>query len=146
MLPFISPIIDRRIRIALVGCGRISRNHIKAIAVHHHQAELVAICDSQAGRLEKAQELINQAAAEYPGALTNPVHFNDYADLLMSAQAKTTPMDLVVLATPSGMHPGQVISAAEAGLHVCTEKPMATRWADGVAMVKASDQGACICL
>ena len=100
----------------------------------------MAICDSQAGRLEKAQELINQAAAEYPGALTNPVHFNDYADLLMSAQAKTTPMDLVVLATPSGMHPGQVISAAEAGLHVCTEKPMATRWADGVAMVKACDQ------
>jgi hypothetical protein len=46
---------------------------------------------------------------------------------------------MVVLATPSGLHPGQVIAAAEAGLHVCTEKPMATRWADGVAMVKACD-------
>ena len=140
MLDSISPINNRRIRIALVGCGRISRNHIKAIAAHHQQAELVAICEPQADRLEKAQELINQAAAEYPGASTNPVHFNSYADLLTAAHAKTVPVDLVVLATPSGLHPGQVIAAAEAGLHVCTEKPMATRWEDGVAMVKACDQ------
>jgi UDP-N-acetyl-2-amino-2-deoxyglucuronate dehydrogenase len=45
----------------------------------------------------------------------------------------------VVLATPSGLHARQVIEAAEAGLHVMTEKPMATRWADGLAMVKACD-------
>ena len=43
MLESIHPIIDRRIRIALVGCGRISRNHIKAIAAHYDRAELVAI-------------------------------------------------------------------------------------------------------
>lgn len=47
MLHPIAPITDRRIRIALVGCGRISRNHIKAIAAHHERAELVAICDTQ---------------------------------------------------------------------------------------------------
>ena len=33
---------DRKIKIALVGCGRISRNHIKAIALHHERAELAA--------------------------------------------------------------------------------------------------------
>ena len=33
----------------------------------------------------------------------------------------------------------QVIAAAEAGLHVMAEKPIGTRWADGVAMVKACD-------
>ena len=49
-------------------------------------------------------------------------------------------VDLVVLATPSGLHPCQVIAASKAGLHVCTEKPMATRWADGVSMVKACDE------
>ena len=41
------PIDSRRIRIALVGCGRISRNHIKAIALHHDRAELVALCDTE---------------------------------------------------------------------------------------------------
>ena len=139
MLHPVAPITDRRIRIALVGCGRISANHIRAIALHHERAELVAICDTQPERLEQAQQLITEAAAEYPGAATEPVRFHHYNDLLAAAQTNTTPVDLVVLATPSGLHPGQVIAAAEAGLHVCTEKPMATRWADGVAMVRACD-------
>ena len=140
MLHPIVPITDRRIRIALVGCGRISANHIRAFAFHQDRAELVAICDTQAERLEKAQQLITEAAAEYPGAATNPKQFNSYSELLAATQNNTTPIDMVVLATPSGLHPGQVIAAAEAGLHVCTEKPMATRWADGVLMVKACDQ------
>ena len=140
MLQPSTSISDRRIRIALVGCGRISRNHIKAIAAHHNRAELVAICETQADRLVKAQEQVTKAAAEYPGAATNPSQFHAFSDLLEAAQAKTTPVDLVVLATPSGLHSGQVTAAAEAGLHVCTEKPMATRWNDGLAMVKACDQ------
>lgn len=139
MLHPIAPITDRRIRIALVGCGRISANHIRAIALHHERAELVAICDTQPERLEQAMQLIAEATAEHPGAATEPVRFHHYNDLLAAAQANTMPLDLVVLATPSGLHPGQVIAAAEAGLHVCTEKPMATRWADGVAMVRACD-------
>ena len=140
MLYPIESITDRRIRIALVGCGRISANHIKAIATHHDRAELVAICDTQSERLEEAKQLIAEAAVENSGAATNPALFNTYSELLAAAEAKSTPVDLVVLATPSGLHPGQVITAAEAGLHVCTEKPMATRWADGLAMVKACDQ------
>ncbi|NBU77284.1 MAG: gfo/Idh/MocA family oxidoreductase, partial [Planctomycetes bacterium] len=140
MLHPINPITDRRIRIALVGCGRISANHIKAIAAHHDRAELIAICDTQPERLEQAQNLITEQALEYPGATTNPAQFSSLPDLIAAAQNGTTPVDLVVLATPSGLHPGQVITSAEAGLHVCTEKPMATRWADGVAMVKACDK------
>lgn len=140
MLYPIEPITDRRIRIALVGCGRISANHIKAIAAHHDRAELIAICDTQPQRLEQAQQLISEQALDHPGAATNPIQFSSYTDLITAAQNGTVPVDLVVLATPSGLHPGQVIAAAEAGLHVCTEKPMATRWADGVAMVKSCDQ------
>lgn len=143
MLNPVAPITDRRIRIGLVGCGRISANHIRAIAQHHDRAELVAICDTQPSRLEQAQMLIREAAVEYPGASSNPVAFNRYSELLQASKTGTTPVDLVVLATPSGLHPAQVIAAAETGLHVCTEKPMATRWADGVAMVRACDE-ACV--
>ena len=139
MLHPIPAITGRPIRIALVGCGRISANHIRAIAQHHAQAELTAICDTQPERLEKAQQLIREAALEHPGAATKPQPFHTYSDLLEAAQSGRTPVDLVVLATPSGLHPRQVIAAAEAGLHVCTEKPMATRWKDGVAMVEACD-------
>jgi len=52
---------------------------------------------------------------------------------------KTTTADMVVLTTPSGLHPEQTIQIAQAGRHVMTEKPMATRWHDGMRMVKACD-------
>ena len=47
--------------------------------------------------------------------------------------------DIVVLATPSGLHPDQTILIAKAGRHVMTEKPMATRWEDGKRMVQVCD-------
>ena len=140
MLFPIGSIKDRSIRIALIGCGRISRNHIKAIAIHHERAELVAICDTQGERLDQAQQLIDQIAKEYPGAASNPKRFNTYSEFLNAVKNKSINVDLVVLATPSGIHPGQAIAAAETGLHVCTEKPMATRWSDGIAMVNACDK------
>ena len=49
-------------------------------------------------------------------------------------------LDLVVLCTPSGLHPSQAILAATHGVHVVTEKPMATRYIDGLKMVKACDE------
>ena len=50
-----------------------------------------------------------------------------------------TTVDLVILSTPSGLHLEQAILVAQSGRHVMTEKPMATRWRDGVRMVKACD-------
>ena len=41
---------------------------------------------------------------------------------------------------PSGLHPAQTVEIAKAGCHVMTEKPMATRWQDGVRMVEACDR------
>ena len=48
-------------------------------------------------------------------------------------------LDLVVLCTPSGLHASQAELAAKHGVNVITEKPMATRWNDGLRMVKACD-------
>jgi UDP-N-acetyl-2-amino-2-deoxyglucuronate dehydrogenase len=45
--------------------------------------------------------------------------------------------DAVVLATPSGLHSRQAIKVAQSGRHVVSEKPMATKWEEGVAMVRA---------
>tara|TARA_Y100001978_G_C23534395_1_gene356596 strand:+ start:123 stop:248 length:126 start_codon:yes stop_codon:yes gene_type:complete len=39
---------------------------------------------------------------------------------------------LIVLVTPSGFHSRQVISAEKAGVPFCNEKPMATKWKDGL--------------
>ena len=139
MLSQFSHIVGRPIRIALVGCGRISKNHIKAIALHHKQAELVAFCDVKPDLIDQAQSLLEEQLAEHSNISVKPIKFANYSDLLLAVQSKSLLVDLVVLTTPSGLHAEQVIAAAESGLHVCTEKPMATRWADGLAMVKACD-------
>jgi UDP-N-acetyl-2-amino-2-deoxyglucuronate dehydrogenase len=118
--PFIT---DRKIRFALVGCGRISANHIDAIACHGERAELVAVCDVDPTRLADAASRTGAAAYE------------SLEDLLASSDA-----DAVILATPSGLHPEQAIRVAQGSKHVVTEKPMATRWEDGKAMVRVCDQ------
>ncbi len=48
------PISDRKIRFALVGCGRISKNHIAALAQHSDRAELVEVCDTNPESLRNA--------------------------------------------------------------------------------------------
>lgn len=108
---------------AVVGCGRIAGNHFSAIEQHSDRVELTAVCDNDRPALD--------AAIERTGA-------KGYEDLsgLLSARS----VDLVALCTPSGLHPGQAIHAAQAGCHVMTEKPMATRWSDGVAMVQECDR------
>lgn len=117
-----APIIGRRIRFAIVGCGRISERHIEAIGTYPDDAELVAVCDTDPAALEAAR------------ARTGVAAFASLEALLAGSDA-----DVVVLATPSGLHAGQAIQAAAAGRHVVTEKPMATRWQDGEAMVSACD-------
>lgn len=49
-------------------------------------------------------------------------------------------LDLVALCTPSGLHSMQAQLVAKSKVNVMTEKPMATRWHDGVNMVKACDE------
>jgi UDP-N-acetyl-2-amino-2-deoxyglucuronate dehydrogenase len=115
-------IAGRRIRVAVVGCGRIAANHFKAIAAHPGDLELVAVCDTDSATLRAAQEKYQVAG------------FGSLAELLQDSCA-----DLVVLCTPSGLHPQQAMQAARAARHVMTEKPMATRWSDGLQMVRECD-------
>ncbi|WP_231512267.1 Gfo/Idh/MocA family protein [Paucibacter sp. KBW04] len=114
------PILDRPIRFALVGCGRISKNHIEAIAAHGERARLVAVCDTR-------PEALAAAVAQ-----TGAAGFASLDALLANTDA-----DVVVLATPSGLHPQQAIQVAASGRHVLSEKPMATKFDEGMAMVRA---------
>ena len=113
------PIVERPVRFALVGCGRISANHFAALERHAGRAELVAVCDNRPEALAAAV------------ARTGARGFDSLAALLATDLA-----DVVVLATPSGLHPRQAMAAARAGRHVLTEKPMATKWDEGMEMVR----------
>lgn len=118
------PIIkDRKIRIAIVGCGRISKNHFGSIAQYADHFELVAICDINPTTLVEHQQQYQVPA------------YQKLQEMLEKEQ-----IDIVSLCTPSGLHADQAILAAAHGVHVITEKPMATRWQDGQQMVKACDK------
>jgi len=119
-MPTPAVILNRKLRFAVVGCGRIAQNHFTALKQHATRAELVAVCDNHAPSLAAAV------------ASTGAAGFASLDALLAGCDA-----DLVVLATPSGLHPRQAIKVAQAGRHVMSEKPMATKWDEGVAMVRA---------
>lgn len=118
-----STITGRPIRVGLVGCGRIAKNHFGSLEQHAQDMALVAVCDVDPTAL-------HAHATQYrvPG-------YASMADMLAKEQ-----LDMVALCTPSGLHPQQAILAAQHGVHVITEKPMATRMSDGLAMVKACDE------
>lgn len=110
-----TPIQNRKIRVALVGCGRISASHIGAIQNLGAEAEIIAVCDTVA---ERARAAADKTGAKAYGALEEML--------------RDPAIDLVAICTPSGLHPEQGIAAARAGKHVLTEKPMAVRWEDGL--------------
>ncbi len=120
-----APIVDRKIRFALVGCGRIAKNHFAALRQHAQRAELVGVCD------------IDPVARDAAAAETGAQAYGNLTGMLAQADA-----DIVVLTTPSGLHPEETVEIAASGRHVMTEKPMATRWHDGLRMVKACDDAA----
>ncbi|WDR07278.1 Gfo/Idh/MocA family oxidoreductase [Devosia rhodophyticola] len=123
MRTFPGPISGRNIRFALAGTGRIAQNHFAAIGQHGNRAELVDVCDVDSVALANA--------VEKTGARGH--------DSLKTMLANTS-ADVVVLTTPSGLHSAQTRQIAAHGLHVITEKPMATRWQDGIDMVRACDE------
>ena len=109
-------------RIALTGCGRISKTHFEAIE-KIDGLDLVAVCDTVAERAAEA------------GRQWDVPHFTSYDRMLAESGA-----DIVTIATPSGLHPALGIAAAQAGKHVITEKPMAISLTGADALVQACDK------
>ena len=112
---------QRIFRVALVGCGRISRNHVDAIG-RIDGLELVAACDDDLQRAKATAEPMGIPA------------FSSYEKMLAEIAC-----DVVAIATPSGQHPAQGVLAAKAGKHVVTEKPMAISLRGADELVQACD-------
>lgn len=113
---------DNKIDFVLVGCGRISKNHIKAVADNAERARMVGVCD-----------IVEERAAEASKATGAPA-FTDISTML-----KETGAAAAIIGTPSGMHPDHAAQCAAAGLHVVCEKPMAITLDAADRMIKACD-------
>jgi UDP-N-acetyl-2-amino-2-deoxyglucuronate dehydrogenase len=113
---------EKNFRIALVGCGRISKNHFEAID-KIDGLDLVAVSDADPERAAQA------------GAQWQVPHFTSYEKMLKEADA-----NVVTIATPSGLHAEQGVAAARAGKHVVMEKPMAISLTGADALLQACDK------
>jgi UDP-N-acetyl-2-amino-2-deoxyglucuronate dehydrogenase len=110
------------IRFALIGCGRISKNHIGPLT-EVPGANLVAVCDLIPERMEGWKQKFGIPA------------YTNYHTMLQHEE-----VDVVCILTPSGMHPAHsmdVISRYKK--HVVVEKPMALAWADLARMKMTAD-------
>jgi UDP-N-acetyl-2-amino-2-deoxyglucuronate dehydrogenase len=114
--------VSSNVRLALVGCGRISQTHFDAIR-NVEGLELVGVCDAMEQRAREA------------GDQHHVPWFTSYPRMLAEVAC-----DAVTICTPSGLHPQHGILAARAGKHVICEKPMAITLAAADELVHACDE------
>jgi UDP-N-acetyl-2-amino-2-deoxyglucuronate dehydrogenase len=107
-------------RVAIIGCGDVATVHFEAIAAIEG-AELVAVCDTDAGRLATAS-----AAHGVPG----------YSEVV--AMLDEVRPDVVHICTPHNQHADPAIAALERGINVISEKPLASTLADGERLAAAA--------
>ncbi len=96
-----------KVRFAVVGCGHIGKRHAAMIS-QNSNAELVALCDIQP---KEALGLDNYNLPFFPSI-----------DTLLAAHIE---YDVVVIATPNGLHEQQALKALNADKNIVVEKPMA---------------------
>ena len=115
---------------ALIGCGRISPNHIEA--AKNNNLNIVAICDVIP---DKMDEKINRFG------LTGVKKYTDYKLMLENEKP-----ELVAIATESGNHASIALDCIAAGCNVIIEKPIALSLADADAIIEAGKKaGVVVC-
>ncbi len=112
---------------ALIGCGRIAINHLKAARANRF--EVAALCDIVPG---KAEALL--ARAEIP-ADAGIRTYTDYRQMLAVEQP-----ELVSIATESGKHAKIALYCIEHGIHTIIEKPMAMSLSDADRIIAAAEK------
>ena len=110
----------------LIGCGRIAVNHIKAVI--NNNLELIAVCDLLP---EAMENLLSRTQCPQM-----PLRYTDYRQML----DEHPELELVAIATDSGVHAEIALYCIEHGIHVIIEKPMAMSMRDAREIVRRSQE------
>ena len=112
---------------ALIGCGRIAANHIKA--VKNNRLELAAVCDSVPEQME------NLLAAHGLSDDAGISCYTDYRKMIEEIQP-----ELVGIATQSGVHAEIALFCIEQGVNCIIEKPIAMNMEDANEIVRRAGE------
>lgn len=111
-----------KVKLGLIGCGRISKNHLDAVS-QIPEAQFVAVCDI---REDKAKDVAE--------AYEIKSWYKDYHEMLEKEK-----LDAVSICTPSGLHPQMGIDVAKHKINVITEKPMGINIEGADKLIRACD-------
>ncbi len=112
---------------ALIGCGRIATNHMKAAL--NNDLEIVAVCDIVSDKMEK---LLEKHGLEGDKSIKR---YADYKEMV-----KEEKPELVSIATESGNHAEIALFCIENGVNLIIEKPMAMSIEDANRIIDASEE------
>lgn len=114
-------------RYALIGCGRISTNHITA--AKNNQLDIVAVCDIVPESME------NLLAKHELSKDESIKRYTDYKKMIQE-----NAIDFVSIATESGNHGEIALYCIKQGVHVIIEKPMAMSLREADQIIELSEQ------
>lgn len=112
-------------RYALIGCGRISPNHI--MAAKNNGLDIVAICDIDETCIKDKVKKF-----ELPSTVKT---YLDYKEMLVEEKP-----ELVAIATESGLHAEIAMDCIDAGCNIIIEKPIALSIEDADKIIKAAEE------
>lgn len=111
-----------KIRVGIIGCGKIFPMHAVSVS-KLDDVELVAVCDIKEDRAKSAAQTFGCR------------YYTDYREMMDKGH-----LDSIHICTPHHLHAPIAIEAAQRGLHVLTEKPMALNVHDSEQMIKTADE------
>lgn len=117
-----------KLKMAIIGCGRISYKHVEAIINNNASAELVAVCDIIEGNAIKRMTEYKKA---FPQSKVGV--YTDYKTMLEKEN-----IDIISIATESGYHPDIAIYCMNNGKNIIVEKPMALSTSDADRMIECA--------
>ena len=110
---------------ALIGCGRIAVNHIKAVV--NNDLDMIAVCDIE---LEHINVLF-----EKTGYIKETKRYTDYKEMI----SDNPDIELIAIATESGVHAEIALYCIDHGINVIIEKPMAMSMKDAEEIIARSE-------
>lgn len=113
----------KRLRIGVIGCGRISDLYQEVFRILKEQIEVVIAIDKRVERAERFAE-------SFPGC----------ASATSVEELISYKPEIVHILTPHFLHAQQTITCLQAGIHVLVEKPIAITLSSARDMIKVADQ------
>ncbi|MCT4593867.1 MAG: inositol 2-dehydrogenase [Anaeromicrobium sp.] len=98
----------KKVKVGIVGLGRLGIEHARNLAFKIPNAELIAVCSV-------VQEEVDKVQREWG----IPYGYTNYDEMI-----KNEELEAVAVLSPSPFHVKQIVSALDAGLHVFVDKPL----------------------